>query len=328
MGARTDQSAASPASALVVGCGFIGGHLVRGLAAHGVEVTGLSRSFSVDAVECHVPGRLVQGDARDTALVRELARGVEEVVFSIGGLQPASAEVDPALDAAIMLEPLRAVIAALQGTPSRLTLISSGGAVYGNPNRVPADEDQPLCPIGAYGLVRALAERIVGSAQLRGDLRARIVRCANVYGEHQPLDRGQGAVGIFIDRIRRGEPIPVFGAGRTVRDFVYVTDVVEAISEMLGQPGGPSVVNVGSGVGTAIHDLIWLVEAAVGRRAMIANRPGRPFDVDEITLDITRLRRIVPFQPVPLREGIRRIASGATSRATATGVEAQARAAL
>lgn len=319
-----DQPAASPASALVVGCGFIGGHLVRGLAARGVQVTGLSRSFSVDAVESLVPGRLVQGDARDTALVRELARGVEEVVFSIGGLQPASAEADPALDAAIMLDPLRAVIAALQGTRSRLTLISSGGAVYGNPNRVPTDEDQPLCPIGAYGLVRALAERMVGSAQLRGDLRARIVRCANVYGPHQPLDRGQGVVGIFIDRIRRGESIHVFGAGRTVRDFVYVADVVEAISGMLGQPGGPSVVNVGSGVGTAIRDLIGLVEATVGRGAVIADEAGRSFDVDEITLDITRLRRIVSFQPMSLREGISRIASGAMSCPMATGVEAHA----
>jgi UDP-glucose 4-epimerase len=135
----------------------------------------------------------------------------------------------------------------------------------------------------------------------------RILRCANVYGEHQPLNRGQGAVGVFVDLIARGKTVEVYGDGSVVRDFVYVGDLVDAVAQLRGRHDAPTLINVGSGTGTSIRDLIAMIEAATGRRAITCFSPSRSFDVREITLDISRLKKLIRFEPVPLAHGVRRL---------------------
>jgi UDP-glucose 4-epimerase len=253
---------------LIVGCGFLGGHLAAGLARRGSQVRVLSRSFARPVLDSEDRLELVAGDARDPALLDRALSGVDEVICCIGGLQPASAESDPLVDRAMIIEPLEVLLAAMLCRPrGRLTFMSSGGAVYGNPMRLPVEEDHPLAPIGAYGAVRAEAERMILAAVARGEANGRILRCANVYGEHQPLNRGQGAVGVFIDRISRGRPVQIYGDGSVVRDFVYVGDLVDA---------------------------------------MRFTEP-RPFDVGAITLDIKRLRNLIAFAPTSLDDGVQRL---------------------
>lgn len=241
-------------------------------------------------------------------MLERVLAGIEEVIYCIGGLQPAAAERDPELDAALLLKPLRNLVAALADRPgTTLTYLSSGGAVYGNPDQLPVTEDALPKPIGAYAAVRLAGERILCRAHQRYQLAVRILRCANVYGEHQPVDRGQGAVAVFLDRISRGQPIEVFGDGDIVRDYVYVADLVEVIARLLGRRGGLTVLNVGSGSGTSVNELIGLLEAAVGRDAVVLPRPGRGFDVRRVVLDITRMRRLLAVDPLMLSEGITRL---------------------
>jgi UDP-glucose 4-epimerase len=293
---------------LIIGCGFLGAHLAAGLARRGEEVVVLSRSFAR-----HLPGpsdrlRLVAGDARDGGLLARILTEVDEVIFCVGGLQPASAETAPLVDRAMIIDPLRVLLTAMiRRSTGTLTFLSSGGAVYGNPCRIPVDEDHPLAPIGAYGAVRAEAERMIIAAAGSGGMSCRILRCANVYGEHQPLSRGQGAVGVFVDLIARGMPVEVYGDGSVVRDFVYVGDLVDAVAQLRGRHDAPAVINVGSGTGTSIRDLIALVEAATDRRAITCFLPSRPFDVREITLDISRLKKLIRYEPMPLAHGVSRL---------------------
>jgi UDP-glucose 4-epimerase len=299
--------------ALVIGCGFLGGHILRGLATRGIEASALSRSFSSAVVG--TGSELLEGEAEDRVLLRGALRGVNEVIYCIGGLPPAAAQKNPGRDARLLLEPLRAVIAALEDHPEAgITYLSSGGAIYGNPASLPVSETHPVKPIGAYARVRLAGEHLLETAHKRCGLRTRILRASNVYGEYQPLERGLGAVGVFIDQVAHGRRIELFGDGENVRDFFYAGDLASAVAQLIERRTGSVLLNVGSGVGSTINDLIAIVERELGRRAFVEHKDARPFDVRRVVLDLTRLRRFVDWEPLPLEDGVALLADAMSRR--------------
>jgi UDP-glucose 4-epimerase len=199
------------------------------------------------------------------------------------------------------------VLDQLRGRPGvAFTFISSGGTVYGDPATIPTPEDHPTRPTSSYGRIRVECEEAIERACRDHGLAARILRCATVYGEHQQPDRGQGAVSTFLRRVEESEPVVLFGDPGNARDYVYAGDVARVVAALIGRADGPRVVNVGSGVGTSLDELVALVEAQVGRTANVARRPSRPFDVHRSILNITRLQELMEFSPTPLEEGVRR----------------------
>jgi UDP-glucose 4-epimerase len=297
---RAPSPAEAKAPVLVVGAGYIGRNMVRGLA----------RDRAVSLLARRVPPASVRdvarvhiGDARDPAPVRAALEGVEHVVWCAGGLLPSEAEERPAYDAAATLEPLRTMLDLVAGRAISVTYMSSGGTVYGNPSTVPVAEDAPTRPVGEYGRVRLRAESLVLRAGEGAGTSVRVLRCSNVYGGDQPADRAQGAAAVFVDRVRRGAEIVLYGGGAAVRDFVHIDDVVRATGDVLPL-AGPAVLNVGSGRGTSIAELLALVERSLGRRAIVVHRPQRPFDVERIVLDIARLQQVIAFAPRTLESGV------------------------
>ena len=101
-------------------------------------------------------------------------------------------------------------------------------------------------------------------------------------------------------------PIDLYGGGTTVRDYVYVGDVARAVVALLPSREGGAVLNVGSGSGTSLVDLLSLVEKQVGHEAEVAQHEARGFEVHRIVLDIARLRQLIEFAPTPLATGIAR----------------------
>lgn len=295
----------SEARVLVIGSGFIGSQVVLELARRGRPPVVLTRSMPAEEVaETLEPGDLHLADAADREAVAASLAGVRHVVFAAGGLLPAASEREPRRDAELTLRPLSSTLDALGAAPGvELTYLSSGGTVYGEPDRHPVDERHPLRPIGSYGRLRVACEGLVQEFRRRHGPRARILRCATVYGEHQVPGRGQGAVVTFLDRAARGERIDLFG-GDTVRDYIYAGDVARVIVDSLGTSDRAPVLNVGSGKGTSLTELVRMVEAEVGRALRIHAQPQRRFDVHEIFLDVTRLRELLDFEPTPLERGI------------------------
>jgi UDP-glucose 4-epimerase len=293
---------------LVVGCGFIGSHVASELARRGRPPAILTRSRPDPAVaDAVVAGDLHLGDASDPEALARALDGVGHVVYSAGGLLPAASEKDPELDAQLTLEPVRAVLAALRARPGvSLAYLSSGGTVYGEPVRIPVDEEAPTAAFGAYGRLHLACEAEVQRAAREHGLKVRILRCSSVYGEHQRPDRGQGAAVTFLHRIEAGLPLDLYGEGETIRDYVYAGDVAGVVADLAERDDGPSVLNVGSGEGTSLIDLLRLVEKQVGRRAQIVRHPPRDFEVRRVVLDTTRLRDLLGFEPTPLETGIAR----------------------
>jgi UDP-glucose 4-epimerase len=247
------------------------------------------------------------GNARDPEVLEEVLEDVGDVIFSAGGLLPAASEEEPERDRELTLEPVRAVLDALRSRPGvTLTYLSSGGTVYGEPDRVPVDEDAPTRAFGAYGRLHLDCEGEVMRHREENGLHARILRCSTVYGEHQRPDRGQGAVVTFLHRIEEGTPVEIYGDGTTIRDYIYAGDVARAVKDLLEEPEGPPIINLGAGRGTALIDVLRLAEKQVGRDAEIVRHPARSFEVHRIVLDTTRLNRLIQFEPTPLEAGIAR----------------------
>lgn len=291
---------------LVVGGGFIGTHVARALAERGVPVRVLNRSpLQGDRLERLGQPELLVGDASVRPTLRRALDGIDHVFFCAGGLMPAESNLDPATDAALALPPL---LNALEELRDRLdvgfTYLSSGGTVYGNPRQTPVPEAHPTDPVTSYGIMKLASEKYVAMyARLYG-VRARILRCSNVYGEFQPAARGQGFIAAALQALLEERPITVFGDGLNVRDYLYARDLAHVMLQLAPRDEGPLLLNVGSGEGIALLDLIALIERVTGRTAEIHTRPDRGFDVRRIVLDVSALRAVVPFEPTPLADGI------------------------
>jgi len=297
-----------PNRALVIGCGFIGSHVVCELAANGRRPVVLTRSRPAhEVLSAIAPRDLHLGDASNADDLEGALDGIGNVVYCAGGLLLAASEEEPERNQELTLAPLRTVLGALRSQPEmKLTYVSSGGTIYGEPERLPVDETAPPRPISSYGRLHLICEEEIARHRIEHGLQARVLRCSTVYGERQSPNRGQGAVVTFMQRIENGLPIDLYGGGATIRDYVYAGDVAQALVALLDRDEAPPVLNVGSGVGTSLLELLRLVEVEVAREAEIRSHPEREFDVHRIVLDTSLLKSLLDFQPTPLDAGIAR----------------------
>ncbi len=292
----------------MIGCGFIGSRTVEELAAAGLATAALTRSRPAVAIGDLIPdGDLHLGDAGDAGLLDAALADVGTVVYTAGGLLPAASELEPERDAELTLRPLRAVLKALRERPeTSFVYLSSGGTVYGEPERNPIAEDAPVRPLGSYGRLHVQCEEEIRRGREEHGLRARILRCSTVYGERQRPERGQGVIVTFLHRIATGIPIDLYGGGASVRDYIYVGDVGRAVVALIGSEEGPAVINVGSGEGTSLAEILELTEAEIGRPAEVIEHAARDFEVGRIVLNIACFRDLVTLDPMPLSDGIAR----------------------
>lgn len=302
---------------LVIGCGFIGSNVVTQI-ARGEEppVVLTRRRPPAEIVATIGESNLHLGDAADPQIVDRALEGIDRVAFCAGGLMPADAELEPERDRVLTLGPLHTVLAALQRRPEvTLAYLSSGGTVYGEPQRLPAQEDDPTIPVSAYGELQLACEQEIERARAEHGLNARILRCSTVYGKHQTPDRGQGAIVTFLHRIEHGKPIELYGDGSTIRDYIYAEDVADAVIALLDREDCAPVVNVGAGQGTSLLEVLRLAEQQVGRSAQIVPCGERGFDVHQIVLDTKRLHEMARLEITPLETGIERTHRWLTSMA-------------
>jgi UDP-glucose 4-epimerase len=301
------RSQRHPRRVLVVGWGFLGAAVGGRLAEDGLLVVGLTRSEGAATS----PGRaqgvpIIIGDAADWACLDDALVDVDHVVCCAGGLLPPEAQDDPQADAFGTLSPLLAVLEALRHRPSvGLTYLSSGGTVYGNPVAAMARETDPVAPISVYGASRLAAELYVQTYGRMHGFPVQIIRCANVYGPGQPAERSQGAVAVFLQRVASGLPVKIIGDGGTIRDYVYVGDLAYAVARLVAEQHDVGIVNVGSGRGCSVLDLVGHVSRAVGRPAVLEFVPARRHDVKAIVLDITKLRGFIDYAPLGVPDGLR-----------------------
>ena len=208
------------------------------------------------------------------------------------------------------------------GTVGHFVFMSTGGALYGDPERVPCGEDDPAAPLSVYGASKLAAERYVRLLAGGVGMRHTVLRPGNIYGPRQDSHGdGGGVITVFLDRMLGGQPVTVFGDGLQERDYVYVDDVVEVAMLAAGrtESGGPDTFNLGAGVGTTVLRVYELLAQATGIAPGVVHEPPREGEVRRIALDASRAERHLGWRPrVGIEEGIRRTAAAAAARAPRT----------
>jgi UDP-glucose 4-epimerase len=291
----------------IVGYGFIGRRVARTALAAGWKVRSLAREPVLGAQDAvRDPGHEIHiGDARHGDELSTLLEGADHVVFAAGTTKPAESNANPVHEVAANLSPLLATLDGMRrASVQRLTLLSSGGTVYGPDAPTPTPETAPLWPISTYGVLKVAAERYVALYARQYDMAADILRCSNVYGPGEPTHGSQGLIGVARAALRAHRPVVVYGDGSARRDFVHVDDVAHAVVALAARPDGVRVLNVGSGRSESVLEVIAAVAESLGTTATLDHRPGRSTDIPVVQLDVRRLRALLDLEPRGLREGL------------------------
>ena len=294
-------------NALVTGSsGFVGGHLVRRLAADGWSVSGLSLTPPAAAGEPSPDGvREHLGDIRDLEATRAIvAEAQPEVVFHLAAQASVPVSMrDPATDVLTnVLGSVHVAQAAAEAGARRIVFFSSGGALHGAPRSLPANEDTPIAPDAVYGASKIAAEHELGALCRHLGLELSVLRPGNIYGPGQDAAGESGVVAIFTSRMLAGEPLTIFGDGSQQRDYVYVDDVEAAL---LAAEREPATCVIGTGEGTTTQRIFDTLAALTGYRQPPVYAAERPGDHAAIYLDPSRAGELWGWAPrTALEEGM------------------------
>lgn len=278
------------------GCGFIGSHVVDALLARGHDVAVFDRG--PEKFREPLPGvSYFHGDFADDMLLAEALSGVQAVIHLISTTFPGTANLNPKADVADNLIRTLALLEMMASLGiSRLIYMSSGGTVYGVPERDPIPEDHPLRPINSYGIVKVAIESYLSMYARNAGLQTAAVRAANPFGPRQGHVGVQGVISTFLNKVLQDKPIEIWGDGSVVRDYLHVRDLADLCADLCAsEVTGP--INGGSGAGRSLNEVVAAISAVTGRQIAPVFRPGRALDVPRSVLDISRARDLLGWTP-------------------------------
>lgn len=282
------------ANILVLGAnGFIGSHIVDSLAKAGHTVRAFDRFSSdrvlfdkVDNVE------LYAGDYLNNTDLEGALKGVKYVFHFISTTTPATAENNPTIDIDTNIrrsvELLQLCVAA---KVERVLFASTGGAIYGvADSEEPHKEEDAPEPVSPYAIGKLTVENYLRYFKVKHGLDSISFRISNPYGQRQPFNRKQGVIPIFLENIIRDKPVTVLGDGSMVRDYIYVNDLADMITNMFDKSHRHDLYNLGSGEGIDLNSLLGSIEASTGRKAIVESREIPATYVQKVVLDTTRFK--------------------------------------
>ena len=297
------------------GAGTVGSHIVDAALA-----AGASEVVALDALVRGVPqnlagaiatgrARLVELDIRDREAVSANVAGAD-VVFHQAALRWTRCQKDPRECQEVMVDGTFNVLEAAANTKVARVVLASSAVVYGEPDRLPIDEDQPLRGRTVYGAAKIANEQMARAFAHLRDLRTTTLRYFNVYGPRQDIRSKYVEVMVrWLDLIDQRKPLVLYGDGSASADFVYVGDVARANLLACETDARDAIVNVCSGVETKMADLAALLLELTRSDVGIAYQPlpagalpARRFG------DPRRAEALIGFRAsTDIREGLRRL---------------------
>lgn len=289
---------ATKTAAVAGASGFIGQSVVSMLAEAGYHVRALARRRPVDYAD-HPNVTWSLGDLSDGNVLARGFANQQLVVHLVGGQTPAQSNQNILGDLhAGTGMTIRMLEAAKECGVERFIFGSSGGTVYGNPESIPVDESAATKPMSAYGVSKLASEKYLELYEYLYKIKCFSMRISNPYGKGQYAAKDQGVIAHFINRAIQHETVDIFGDGRIIRDFVYISDVARAFLRVANYQGDQRIFNIGSGRGVSINDIIEIIQSQIGHSVERSYFEARKADVPVNFLDITRAQRELQWKPL------------------------------
>jgi UDP-glucuronate 4-epimerase len=306
------------ASILVTGAaGFIGSHLCEALLERGDRVVGLDNfnDFYDPAIKranlagpLARPGfALVEGDIRDAAAVarvfREHAPTSVVHLAAMAGVRPSLQ--DPALYHDVNCTGTAVVLQAARAAGVGRFVFGSSSSVYGGNPKVPFHEDDDVSrPVSPYAATKRANELTCHTFHHLYGMDIACLRFFTVYG---PRQRPEMAIHKFVRLTEAGQPLPLFGDGRSERDYTYVDDILDGVLKAHDRSRGFRIYNLGESRTISLRDLVAAIGRATGREPRVDWQPPQPGDVPRTYADVGRAKAELGYAPkVDLDEGLRR----------------------
>ena len=294
-----------PRILILGGDGFIGSHLVNALCKGGyfLRVFGRLREKShphSDNIE-HITGDL--GNEYDLIGALE---DIDICFHLISTVLPKSSNQDPIFDIETnLISTVRFLNLAVKANLKKIIFISSGGTVYGTPQYLPIDEYHSTYPRCSYGIIKLAIEKYLHLFYELYGLDYQILRLANPYGKGQKINNGQGVVNTFLTNAVQGKEVDIWGDGSTIRDYIYISDVVSALIKSITYNGPHKTLNIGSGQGLSLNQVLQEIEILLNKKIVRRYKPARSLDVPSSVLSIKNAIQALQWNPiVNFRDGL------------------------
>jgi UDP-glucuronate 4-epimerase len=298
------------------GAGFIGSHVCERLLRDGHAVWAfddlnnfydpqLKRQNLREIQSLAKPFEFVHGDLTNRAALDAIFSSVkfDQVIHlaARAGVRPSL--LDPALYQRVNVEGTVNVLEAARKNRVKKIIIASSSSVYGVNSKVPFSESDPVfSAISPYAASKLACEALGHVWHHVHGMDVTMLRLFTVYG---PRQRPDLAIHKFAKLIHAGKPIPVFGDGSTERDYTYISDIVDGVIACTKKEFGYEIFNLGESQTVKLSRLIELLEAALGKKAVIDRQPPQPGDVPVTFADISKARARLGYNPqVKIEQGI------------------------
>jgi UDP-glucose 4-epimerase len=291
------------------GAGFIGSHVATGYLHAGHEVAVVDNLSAGRKENVPVGAQLYPVDITDhECLERVFAEIRPEVVSHHAAQMDIRRSLrEPLFDANVnVVGSLSVLELSARYAVNKFIFASSGGAIYGEPQKLPATESTSELPISHYGVTKLSVERYLHTYHHLYGLHFAALRYANVFGPGQNPRGEAGVVAIFIGQMLRDEVPTIFGDGSKTRDYVFIEDIVEANLLAL-EKGNCGTFNIGRGIEVSDYEIFDAIRQSMGYTNEPNFAPRRLGEVEHIALDANAAKRELGWKPtIGLIEGITR----------------------
>ncbi len=294
---------------LIIGAtGFIGKNIVEKLLDTECNIVMLVRDSSKVLAHFHTHESIIimETDLKDIASVKRAITDydINIVVHLASSLIPSSNPEEFNKELNEIIIPTYALLEYLSEKSIKFIFFSSGGTIYGNIKEESIKEDHALQPINYYGYGKLMIENHIQFLSRTKKLSFLILRPSNVYGKYQRLEAKQGFIAVAIGKALSDSPIEIWGDGETIRDYIDVEDLALLTNKIIHSNINNKIINVGSGQGTSLNQIIKYLETAVGKKIKVGYKNSRKVDVNRMVLDIQKLQSYFDHEAKNIQKGI------------------------
>lgn len=288
------------------GAGFIGSHLTDTFIAQGHEVVVMDNLVTGRKENLNPQAKFYETDIRSAEVAEIFAHErFDAICHQAAQLDVRKSVADPRYDADVnIIGTLNLLEQARATGVKKILFASSGGAMYGEQEIFPADEEHRTWPASPYGITKLTCEKYIAVFGQMYGMKYGLMRYANVYGPRQSPHGEAGVVAIFTSRLLAGEQPVINGDGKQTRDYVYVGDVVRANVAALHYEQS-DYFNVGTGIETDVNELFGYINRATGNRAQEQHGEAKAGEQMRSVLDWSKAKRLLGWEPqMQLHEGL------------------------